>query len=96
MTTAQLAEATKEFDRPFVAETFKPLSRGMRERWQRAKRKVGRPKQGRGARVISVSMEKGLLARSDALARKMGVSRAALISRGLKAMLAEQGRAVHA
>ena len=93
MTTAELSEATKEFDKPFVADTFKPLSPEMRARWERAKRKVGRPKQGRGVRIISVSVERGLLARSDALARKMGVSRAALISRGLKAVLASRGQA---
>lgn len=42
MTTRELAEATKEFDKPFVADTFAPLSPEMRERWERAKRKVGR------------------------------------------------------
>ena len=95
MTTRELAEATKEFDKPFAADTFKPLSPEMRERWERAKRKVGRPKEGRGVRVISVSVEKTLLAQSDALARRIGVSRAALISRGLKAVLAAQGQAVN-
>jgi hypothetical protein len=96
MAAEELTEATKEFDEPFVAKTFKRLSPEMRERWERAKRKVGRPKQGRGVRVISVSVERGLLVRSDALAKKMGVSRAALISRGLKAVLAVQGQAVNA
>jgi hypothetical protein len=91
MTTRELAEATKEFDEEFVIDKCKPLSRKMRERWEHAKRKVGRPRQGRGVRVISVSVERGLLARSDALAKKMGVSRAALISRGLKAVLSENG-----
>jgi hypothetical protein len=90
MNTRELAEATKEFDKPFVAETFGPLSPEMRARWERAKRKAGRPRQGRGAQVISVSVEKELLARCDALARKMGLSRAALIARGLKAVLAVQ------
>jgi len=96
MTTRELSEATKEFDEEFVVDKCKPLSPEMRERWERAKRKVGRPKQGRGVRVISVSVERDLLARSDALARKMGLSRAALISRGLKAVLAAQGQAVNA
>jgi len=90
MTTAELAEATQEFDKPFVAGTFKPLTPEMRARWERAKRKVGRPKQGCGVQVISVSVERDLLARSDALARRMGLSRAALISRGLKAVLTAQ------
>ena len=96
MTTRELAEATKEFDKPFVADTFGPPTPKMRERWERAKRKVGRPKQGRGVRVISVSVEGNLLARSDALARRIGISRAALISRGLKAVLAAQGQALNA
>jgi hypothetical protein len=38
--------------------------------------------------VISVSVERGLLGRSDRLAKSLGVSRAALIERGLKAVLA--------
>jgi len=95
MTTRELAEATKEFDEELVIDKCKPLSPEMRERWEHAKRKVGRPKQGRGARVISVSVERDLLARSDALARRIGISRAALISRGLKAVLAAQGQAVN-
>jgi cell envelope opacity-associated protein A len=92
MNTQELAEATKEFDEEFVIDKCKPLSPEMRARWERAKRKVGRPKQGRGAQVISVSVEKELLARSDALAREIGITRAALIARGLKAVLAAQGQ----
>ena len=42
-------------------------------------------------KVISVSVERTLLARSDAVARRMGVTRAGLIERGLKAILAAQG-----
>ena len=38
-------------------------------------------------KVISVSVERGLLARSDALARDLGISRASLIERGLRAVL---------
>jgi metal-responsive CopG/Arc/MetJ family transcriptional regulator len=38
-------------------------------------------------KVISVSLEKGLLSRCDALAKKLGVSRAALVSRGLHEVL---------
>ncbi|HEY3323716.1 MAG TPA: hypothetical protein VGP72_24900 [Planctomycetota bacterium] len=90
MTTAELAEATKEFDEEFVIDKCRPLSPEMRKRWEKAKRKVGRPREGRGVKVISVSVEKELLARSDALAKKIGITRAAMISRGLKAVLAIQ------
>ena len=91
MNAEELARATAEFDREFVAETAKPLTPEMRERWERAKRKPGRPRVGCGAKVISVSVEKGLLARSDALARRLKVRRAALIARGLRAVLAAAG-----
>ena len=42
--------------------------------------------------MISVGVEKGLLGRSDQLAKALGVSRAALIERGLKAVLAGVGK----
>jgi hypothetical protein len=60
--------------------------------WAKARRKPGRPKVGRGVRVISVSVERGLLGRSDALVQRLRISRASLVSRGLKAVLAAEGR----
>jgi hypothetical protein len=91
MTTQELTEATREFDREFIADTFKPLSPKMRERWERAKRKPGRPRTGDGVQVISVSVEKNLLAESDALAKKLKLTRAGLIARSLKAALIVEG-----
>ena len=89
----RLGRETAEFDREFVADTFGKPKGAALERWQRAKRKPGRPRQGAGVKVISVSVEKGLLRRCDALAKRMGVSRAALISHGLQEVLAAKGRA---
>ena len=59
---------------------------------KKARRKPGRPRQGQGAKVISVTVERNLLARSDALAKNMGVTRAGMIARGLKAVLAAEGK----
>lgn len=42
--------------------------------------------------MISVSVERGLLSRSDALAKDLGLTRAGLIERGLQAVLATEGR----
>jgi hypothetical protein len=42
--------------------------------------------------VISVSVERGLLSRSDSLAKNLSLSRASLIERGLKAVLAVEGK----
>jgi hypothetical protein len=43
-------------------------------------------------KVISVTVERSLLARSDALAKNMGVTRAGMIARSLKAVLAAEGK----
>ncbi len=87
MTADELAEATAEFDREFIIDSTRPMTPRERALWARAKRKVGRPRQGRGAQVVSVSIERELLSQTDQLARKMGLSRAALIEKGLRAAL---------
>jgi hypothetical protein len=93
MNLEELREATKEFDKEFIADTFGPMPPEARKQWERMKARPGRPKVGKGAKVISLSVEKGLLERSDKLAHKMGISRAELVSRGLRvALLVEEGR----
>ena len=82
---------TAEFDREFVADSFRPPSPRARARWLKAKRKPGRPRQGKGAKAISVSIEKGLLERCDKLAKEKRITRARLIARGLRAVLAAEG-----
>lgn len=90
MNVEELTDATAEFDSEFAIDTFDPLSAEGNRRWQKAKGKRGRPQQGRGAKVISVTVEATLLSESDKLAKKLGVSRAALIARGLRAVLAAE------
>jgi len=91
MTAEELAAETAEFDKQFAADAFGPPPPAAKVRWDRARRKRGRPRKGQGTKVISVSVEKDLLARSDRLAKKLGISRAALIARGLEAALALAG-----
>jgi hypothetical protein len=88
----ELAEDTARYEREMVIDEFGPMTAAARARWVRAKRKPGRPRRGKGAKVISVSVERDLLSRSDALAKDLGLSRAGLIERGLQAVLAAQGR----
>ena len=92
MTTHALAEATAAYGREMVIAQFGPPGKEARTRLDRARRKPGRPRRGKGARVISVSVEEELLSLSDALAKNLGLSRAGLIERGLKAMLAAEGK----
>ena len=88
MRPEELAEATAGYGQEMVIDQFKSLSGAARGRWERAQRKPGRPRRGRGVKVISVSVERELLQRSDKLARSLGVSRARLIERGLRVVLA--------
>ena len=92
MRTDELAEATAAYGQEMVVDEFKPLTKAARSRWERAQRKPGRPRRGRGVKVISVSVEQDLLQRSDKLARSLGLSRARLIERGLKVVLATGGK----
>ncbi len=88
----ELAEATAPYGREMAVDEFESPGPAARRQWERARRKPGRPRRGKGAKVISVSVEKGLLSQSDNLARSLGLSRASLIERGLKAVLAEEER----
>ena len=65
MNADELAKATAEFDREFVADTFGELDEDTRRQWERIKKKPGWPRRGRGAKAISVTVEKTLLARTD-------------------------------
>jgi hypothetical protein len=88
MSREELRAATREFDEEMIIERSRALTASERRDWEKARRKPGRPRRGAGVKVISVSVEKGLLARSDHLARHLGISRASLIERGLRVMLA--------
>jgi hypothetical protein len=91
MTTAELREATKEFDEEFVFERTKPLSPEMKARWEKAKAKGEAPANGKAEAHIAVCVDKALLDRCMALAKKKRLSRDALIARGLRALLAAEG-----
>src|SRR5579871_5492665 len=64
----------------------KPLTKAQRVRWNRVKKKLGgRPRLGKnGTEVISVTVEKGLLARANAYAKSKGMNRSELVTHGLK------------
>ncbi len=83
MTTRELAEATKEFDIESVRPPGRPLTAAQRARFEAA-RKGGRPVTGEGVQVISLSVEKGLLRRTDAAARKKRLSRAQFVAQALQ------------
>jgi formylmethanofuran dehydrogenase subunit A len=105
MTTEQslsLPDAQKEavwesLNREIPIEETHPLTPAQRKLWQQVKRR-GRPKIGAGAKIISLSIERGLLDRADAYAKQHGLSRAQLVARGLEVVIGTEpttGRRVH-
>jgi|SRR6185312_5743293 len=88
---AQKERIWQELDRMTPQELeakSRPLNAGERAVWRKFKRKVGRPRIGKGVKIISVGVEKQLLKRADRLAKKRGLNRSALISEALRAIIA--------
>jgi len=64
----------------------KPMTAADRKAFAPIRKKMGRgrPKTGRGTKVVSVSVEIGLLAEADAFAKRAGLGRTDLFVRGLR------------
>jgi len=87
-----LPDAEKEriwesYNREIPLSETRPLNAAERKLWAKAKRKKGRHPIGGGCKVISLSVERGLLDRADALAKRKRITRAALVAAGLNAVL---------
>jgi uncharacterized protein (DUF4415 family) len=91
MTTAELREATKQFDEEFVAEKSRPLTAEEQARWEIAKSQPPDAENGQTEQTIAVRLDKALVDRCTALAKKKRLSRDALVARGLRALLAAEG-----
>jgi len=91
MNKEELAAATAEFDKECLDETFPEPPPEAKAQLERAMRKRGRPRNGNGAKAISVTLERGLLKRSDRAAHRLGLSRSALIAHGLRSVLQSVG-----
>ena len=91
MNLEELREATAEFDKEFVSDTFRPLTPEERARWEKFRFSWKASKEPSGMQVIAVRVDKRLLDRCTALAKKKRITRDRLIARGLKAILAAEG-----
>ena len=74
MNSTELADATRAFDKEFVADKSKPLDAADRALHRKAA-KPGRPKVGKGAYRINITVEQQLLARTDHFAKTHGLTR---------------------
>lgn len=87
MNADELAEATREFDHEFVGTPGRPLTAGQKAMHDKARKKGGRPRIGKGSQRILVSLEKELLQEADLLARRRNLSRSQLIANTLREAL---------
>jgi hypothetical protein len=88
MNKAELAEATREFDEEFVADKARPMTPRERAEEQRArKRGPGRPRIGKGARKIHITLEQDLLREADRVAKEKGLGRSAMIAQVLASVI---------
>jgi len=88
MTTAELAEATRRFEGEIdIERDTRPLTSKEREQHKRAIRRPGRPRVGRGAKVISLSLERGVLESADKFAAEIGASRAQVVTMALLGLI---------
>lgn len=83
----QKRQVSEYLEREEVTREFRPLTAAQRRRWERIKRKPGRPKLGKGTKVVSVTVEKGLLSRADAYAKRAGLTRARFVGIALESFL---------
>ena len=99
MNATELAEATKEFDAPFAFLKATPPDARMRAQIESAKRRaaarsktkvMGRPVIGQGAQRINITIERALLKRVDAVAKKVDMKRSELIAKALEIVLGKK------
>lgn len=94
MTTAELREATREFDSADYQPKFlKPTAteRAQLDTFRRRLRGAPRSRARQTAKRVVVTLEADLLKSADAFARRKRISRSDLIARGLKLAIRRAG-----
>ena len=88
----KFAKATREFDKPFAMDRGRPLNAAERKQHRlAAKRGRGRPKVGKGAERINITIERDLLARAVALAAEREMGRSEVIASALELLMRKAG-----
>lgn len=90
LTDAEKARLVRQIERKTPEQRLaesRPLNPAQRAQWKRIKKKMGRPRVGKGSKVISLSIERHLLKQADALAKRRHVTRARVVAEGLALLL---------
>jgi hypothetical protein len=86
LTPEEKEEVWRFYDRPIPLSETRPLTPAERRQLKQDKMKVGRPRIGTGTKIVSLTVEKGLLAWADAYAKQHGLSRARLVAQALESL----------
>jgi len=91
-----LSDAEKDaevapFEKGIDPKEWRPLTPAQRKQWTRIKRKLGRPKVGRGAKIVPVSIERGLLQEVDSYAKRHKLKRSQMVAEGLRLVMKRAG-----
>jgi hypothetical protein len=99
MTPAQREAEVARFDKEDLTPG-KPLTPAQRALHRRAaargaraanaKKKMGRPPIGKGAKIVPVTIERGLLKEADAFAKEHGLKRSQMVAQGLRLVMRAQ------
>src|SRR5438034_451590 len=99
MNAAELAAATQQYDQEWTGPGLpgRPLTTKQRPTHRRAtsqaqaRAKAGTPKVGAGAKIVAISIERGLLKKADAYAKRRRLKRSRMLAQGLR-LLMRQGK----
>jgi hypothetical protein len=90
LSTGEKDKVWEYYDREIPMSESRPLNAKERAQFERVRgRSVGRPKIGKGAKVVAVTMEKGFLSRVDAYAKQHALKRSEMITRGLRLVMGD-------
>ena len=92
MTDARREAFAKQYDREIPLSQTRPLTVAERKLFKRIlNRGRGRPRIGKGAARINITIEKGLLGRVNAFSKRQKISRARMIAKGLELVMKKAG-----
>lgn len=84
---AQKDAEVAAFEKGIDPTDWHPLTPTQRKQWARIQRKGGRPKVGKGAKIVPVSIERELLKQVDSFAKRHKLKRSQMVAEGLRLIM---------
>jgi hypothetical protein len=91
LTDTQKDVEVAQFENGTDTRDWRPLTPAQRKQWTRIKRKSGRPIVGKGAKIVPVSIERGLLKEADSFAKRHKLKRSQMVADGLRLVMKKAG-----